>query len=396
MAKRNLNDTQIDKLGVGSHRVPQLAGLYLRCRTAGGVKAFWVIKRGLDGKLVQIKIGERPTTTVDEAVEKALHVLKAVKDGGDVRAARNGRLTFKKVAGDWFEDHVKDAERTLRSASFIEGNLKNHLAAWDARAFDALHRGDVMKLLDKVKKSAGPSAADKVLNILSRIFRWYHVRHPKYINPLADTRGMRVISTKERARKRVLDDDELRAIWKTAEANGQFGALVRLLLLTGQRREKVAAMKWEDIDTDGVWTIPADAREKGNAGKLALPPVALEILGKLNRFEGNPYVFATARGDHHFSGYSKSKAAFNKKAGVTDWRLHDLRRTARSLLSRAGVSSEHAERVLGHAIRGVEGVYDRHSYEQEKGHALAQLAGLIDNIVRERGDKVVHLKKGRR
>ena len=105
---------------------------------------------------------------------------------------------------------------------------------------------------------------------------------------------MRVISTQERARDRILADDELRAIWKTAEANGQFGAFVRLLLLTGQRREKVAAMKWSEIE-DGVWTIPADAREKGNAEKIKLPQVALDILAERPQVDGNDYVFAAAR-----------------------------------------------------------------------------------------------------
>lgn len=391
MAKRNLTDAQIDKLGTGSHRVPQLAGLYVRCRTAGGVKSFWVIKRDRIGKLVQIKIGERPTMAVIEAVEKALHVLKAIEAGGDVGAARNGRLTFKKVADDWFEDHVKAEKRTLRSADFIKGNLKNHLSVWDARAFDELDRGDVMRLLDKIKKTS-PSAADKVLNILSRIFRWYYVRHPKLINPLADTRGMRVISTKERARSRILNDDELRAVWKTAEANGQFGAFVRLSLLTGQRRDKVACMQWDHI-VDGVWSIQAEAREKGNAEKIKLPQVALDILASLPRIEGNPFVFAAARGGSHFSGYSKAKKAFDKKSGTTGWTIHDLRRTARSLMSRAGVSSEHSERVLGHAIRGVEGVYDRHRYEQEIAVAVNKLAGLIDLIVNERDDVLVQLGK---
>ena len=112
-----------------------------------------------------------------------------------------------------------------------------------------------------------------MLNITQRICNWYAVRHPKYATPVV--RGMRAISTKERARDRILTDDELRAIWKTAEANGQFGAFIRLLLLTGQRREKVAAMKWSEIE-DGVWTIPADAREKGNAGKMALAPRPLD------------------------------------------------------------------------------------------------------------------------
>ena len=96
---------------------------------------------------------------------------------------------------------------------------------------------------------------------------------------------------KARARSRILDDDELRALWAAAEANGVFGAFVRVALLTGQRREKVLAMRWEDIK-DGEWIIPTDKREKNTAGSLVLPQAALDIINAQPRFACNPYVFA--------------------------------------------------------------------------------------------------------
>ena len=163
---------------------------------------------------------------------------------------------------------------------------------------------------------------------------------------------MRRTNAKERARSRILDDNEIKAVWRTAEANGTFGAFIRLCLLTGQRREKILAMKWEDI-SDGVWTIQRVAREKGTAGSLQLPTAALAIINMQPRYASNPYVFAT-KGDFYIQGVSRSKSVFDKKAGVTNWTIHDLRRTARSLMSRAGVRPDIAERVLGHAIRGVE------------------------------------------
>ena len=88
---------------------------------------------------------------------------------------------------------------------------------------------------------------------------------------------MRRSNPKERARDRILNDDEIRAVWKAAEANGTFGAFVRLALLTGQRKDKVATMRWEDLD-DAVWHIPSEEREKGNAGDLELPQIAIEII----------------------------------------------------------------------------------------------------------------------
>jgi integrase len=127
--------------------------------------------------------------------------------------------------------------------------------------------------------------------------------------------------------------------------------------------------------------IPGAKREKGTGGELLLPAMALDIIRNRPRFASNPYVFAATRGRGHFSGYSKSKQLLDKKLGLPHWQLHDLRRTARTLMARAGVSREHAERVLGHVIAGVEGVYDHHRYDEEKKKALAALAGLVARIL---------------
>jgi integrase len=182
-----------------------------------------------------------------------------------------------------------------------------------------------------------------------------------------------------------LSDDELRAMWRVAESAGPFGALVRLLLLTAQRREKVVSMKWSDIGIDGTWRIPLEAREKGAPAEIALPAAAVDIIRVQPQLGDNPFVLA-GRGDAHINGFSKSKKAFDAKLpkGIPAWMLHDLRRSARSLMARAGVSNDHAERVLGHARPGVEGIYDRHRYRDEIGTALQKLATLIDSIVHPR------------
>ena len=103
---------------------------------------------------------------------------------------------------------------------------------------------------------------------------------------------MKRTSSKDRARTRILTDDELRAIWKQAEEPGPFGALVRLLLLTGQRRSKVASMRWEDVSLDGVWSVPTESRQKGTGRELVLPEMALDIIKAQPRFASSPYVLA--------------------------------------------------------------------------------------------------------
>ena len=147
------------------------------------------------------------------------------------------------------------------------------LPALGRRDFIGIQRSDVTTLLDHIEDKNGSRMADVVLAYLRGIANWFAGRDDDYVSPFV--RGMR--RHQNGARSRILDDDELRAVWKAAEANGDFGALVRLLLLTGQRREKVATMRWADV-VDGVWTIATAEREKGNAGALTLPAQALAII----------------------------------------------------------------------------------------------------------------------
>src|SRR5262249_9970235 len=150
-------------------------------------------------------------------------------------------------------------------------------------------------------------------------------------------RGMRRWNVAENARARILDDNELRAVWKAAEDSDAFGALIRLALLTAQRRDKVWSMRWADISEDGVWTIPAaSAREKGTAGKVKLPQMALDIIRAQPRIGDNPHVFPGRYGKTHASDYCRQKSVLDAKlkgtgAEIAPWVLHDLRRTARSL-----------------------------------------------------------------
>jgi integrase len=154
-------------------------------------------------------------------------------------------------------------------------------------------------------------------------------------------------------------------------------------------------MKWADLDQAGVWTIAKQPREKDTGGALALPATALDIIRARPELVGNPHVFPGRGGDGPFRGFGASKAALDAKLPkeMSSWTVHDLRRSARSLMSRVGVRPDVGERVMGHAIRGVERVYDRHRYFDEKREALVKLAALIDSIVSPRGDKVVPMRK---
>jgi integrase len=346
------------------------------------------------GKQVWATLGTTDVLTIAEAREKARTAIKRVKQGKPALETPPPKPdTFEDIAEQWLKRHVR--AKGLRSEHEITRLLHAHVyPAWHGRAFLSIRRSDVAALLDEVEDDHGARQADYVLAIVRGVMNWYASRSDDYVPPIV--KGMRRTNPKERARSRVLTDDELCAMWKAAETDGTFGALVRLLLLTAQRRAKVVSMRRKDISADGVWTIPAEAREKGTGDELVLPPLALDIVRAQPQLGDNPYVLA-GRGDGHTNGYSKAKRQFDAKLPrIEQWQLHDLRRTARSLMSRAGVASEHAERVMGHVIEGVEGVYDRHRYRDEKRDALTKLAALIDNIVYPRTNVVPLAKRRKR
>ena len=364
-------------------------GLYVRV-TEKGAKSYCAVARDPLGKQIWTTLGPADHLAIDEARSKARSVIKRVKAGlPAVEPPKPAPDSFKFVAENWLQRHVR--ARGLRSAGEIERVLRKHVfPSLGERQFTAVRRGDIALLLDRIEDGHGSRIADIVLAHIRSIGNWYAARTEDYVSPV--TKGMRRHANN--ARVRVLDDDELRTLWRQAEDSpSPFTAILRLALLTAQRREKIASMKWADITLDGVWTVPSEARQKGVGGSLPLPRMALDIIKSQPRVEGNEFVFP-GRGDGHFNGFSPCKRRFEKRlpAGMPQWGMHDLRRTGRSLMARAGVSSEHAERVLGHAITGVAGVYDRHRYDQEKGQALAALSALIEEIVRGAPDKVVPIR----
>ena len=215
-------------------RNANLAGHYIRVYPTGS-KAHYALSRDPRGKQVWHPIGDVNLLKPEEAEDLARDALKAIKRGED----RSGPLTFDVVAEQWFKRHVE--AKGLRSASHIRIYLNRHiLPAWTGREFTAIRRGDVTALLDAVEDNSGPVAADKVLALVSNICNWYATCHDDYSSPII--KGMRRSNPKERARTWTFSDDELRIVWKAAEEKS-FCAVVRLLLLTEQRRDKVESMR---------------------------------------------------------------------------------------------------------------------------------------------------------
>ena len=374
--RRTFTDTTIKALPRRVKRYivsdPEQRGMYLRVMPKGS-HVFVVVVRNPFGRQVWATIGTTAKLTINEAREKARTALKRVKEGKPPipppPLAPDG---VEVVCRNWLERVVfKNKYLTADEKERIIG--KYIVPHFKGRAFVDLKRSDIAALLDYVEDKHGKFQADAVLSVLRTVASWVAKRDDNYQPPFV--KGMGRVSSKERKRDRVLNDDELRAVWNAAD--GAYGALVKLLLLTAQRRGAVLGMRWSDVDLQtGVWDVPQEERAKGTGGSLKLPQIALDIIRSMPRMVGRDYVFA--RGMDLELGKAKLEAA----SGVSEnFTLHDLRRCARSLLSRAGVSSEHAERVLGHALVGVEGVYNKHAYSDEKANALQRLADLIDIIL---------------
>jgi integrase len=374
------------------YRDPECAGLYAVIQPNGGTRSF-AFRYRHGGRPAKLTIG--PVTIGLKAARleaaKAAYELAQGKDPAE--AKREARQQARDATADTLaavaDEYFKREGAKLKTAKARRAVLDNHvLPALGSRRVPDIRRSDIVRLLDSIQDTAGPAAADGALGLLRRVLNWHAARIDGYASPIV--RGMNRTSTKETARSRVLSDDEIRAIWKATDSTQSFDCLIRFLLLTAARRSEAAEMTRSEI-VGSDWTLPAARNKVGQDLVRPLSAMAMQVVDSAVRLKDCDFVFPTGAGKP-LSNFTDAKAALDQRSGVTNWRIHDLRRTARSLMSRAGVPSEHAERVLGHIIAGVEGVYNRHAYAAEKKLALQKLAALVEQITNPT-DNVVALAK---
>ena len=368
---------------------PELRGHYVIVQPTG-TKTFWAVTRNPAGAQNWVTVGATDKLGVDDARKKARKAIERLREGKPAFETAPTRKTFEYIAGQWLTRYVR--AKGLRSEGEVTRLLEAHVyPRWKNRDILEIRRSHVTALLDHVEDDHSARQADAVLAVVRGIFNWHNARTDDFVAPTV--RGMRRTDPKKSARDRKLTDDELRLIWKTAEGNGSFGAFIRLALLTAQRRAKLVTMKWSDID-NGTWVIDTAKREKGNAGALVLPDMALDIIASLPRLGDNPYVFA-GRGNGHLNGFSKAKKQFDAKLpDIPAWTIHDLRRTSRSLMSArwrrpanmpsaSWVTSNKASRQLTTDT----------IMRDEKADALKRLAALVDTILHPRRGNVTPIQR---
>jgi integrase len=389
--RKTLTDRMVSKLKPGIKRLtlpdPELLGHYIRV-TPKGAKSYVAVARNPGGKQVWTTLGSTGHYSISEAREQAREAIRRVKAGLPAFEPPPAKPdSFEAVAENWMERHVR--AKGLRTEPEISRILTRYVyPILKDRDFETIKRSEVTRLLDMVEDGSGARQADCVLGVLRSVMNWHAARIDDYAPPIV--RGMRRDDPQAKKRARILDDEEIRRLWAAADTSGPFGAFVKLALLTAQRRHKIVSMRWQDVTVDGVWNIPVEAREKGSGGTLVLPEAAVQAIRSQRRIGDNPYVFP-GRGDSHSNAHHVRKRRIDEQTQIAPWVIHDLRRTARSLMARAGVRPDIAERVMGHAIQGVEGVYDRHEYREEKADALNNLAGLIALILDPPAENVLPL-----
>jgi integrase len=317
--RRGLTDRQIAALPRRAKRYaisdPEQRSLFLRVPAGDGPIVYTVIVKQ-KGRQKWEAIGTTDDMTIEQARERARAALKRIKSG---EPPPKPPQSVAVTAQNWLSRHVdKNKLRTARELRrIVDTYITPHIGDAD---FASLRRSDIVAFLDVIEDKHGPATADAVLSTLRSIASWVQRRSDDYTPPFA--RGMRRVPKHQHQRSRVLSDDELRLVWRAAENARTLGVIIRLLLLTCQRLAKVREMRWADISTDSIWSIPQEPGEKGNGGRLRLPPAALQIINVQPRFASSPFVFPHRPTD-------RTKKNFEARCGVTSWRLHDLRRTSR-------------------------------------------------------------------
>ncbi len=393
MAKTLTNrSVEMTKPAAERREIPDglLPGLYLVIQPTGARS--WAVRYRHHGRTCKHTLGRYPAIDLATARKLASTALRAVAEGRDPnRERRHARVTkadsIEAIAAQFIERHCNRSNRP-RTAEETKRLLDLHmLPRWRGRLAREITRRDVLDLLDRVVDKGTPIAANRTLAAIRKMFNWAVARDILTASPCVGVKP----PTPERSRDRVLSDDELKLIWQTAgQVGGSFGSLARLLMLTGQRRNEVAEMRWDELDLDTrLWTLPRERMKSDQPHEVPLSAAVVAILESVPRIADSAFVLTTT-GKAPSNGYSKGKRRLDAllPKDMPAWRLHDLRRTVASGMARLGINLPVIEKVLHHgsgSFAGIVGVYQRHDFADEKRAALEAWGRHVQGLHRHAG-----------
>jgi len=375
-----------------------LAGLYLIVQPTGAKS--WAVRYRVGHRTRKYTIGPYPGIDLSSARELARKALVGVAEGRDPgREKKDARQGIARAEQNQIDAAVaqfieKYAKTNTRESTWRETERifnRDILPPWKGRAVSEITRRDVIDLLDGVTNRGSAIMANRVLAAVRRFFSWCVERDIIATSPCTGVKA----PAAERSRDRNLADEELKVVWKAADQTGfPFGPLVELLILTGQRLAEVAEMTWSEVDfANRLWTIPRQRTKNNVAHEVPLSEAAMGVLSGLHKVVGKPGYLFTTNGTSPVSGFSRAKQridmAVQRELGdgtspLPHWTFHDLRRTAASGMARLGINLPVIEKVLNHtsgSFAGIVGVYQRHSFSEEKRAALEAWGLFVDRLV---------------
>jgi integrase len=352
-------------------------------------------------------VGAFGNLTVEQAREAVRVRLGQVAKGVNPRAERlrqraeaereraETALTFEALVSEWAALHL--VHRRPRYAAEAVRAIRLGLASLSKQPAARISKAEVVNALDQIAREGKAITAGRTMAYARAAFAWAEKRGKVSSNPFA---GL-PISAGVTERDRVLNDDELNRVWRAASAlRYPFGPYFQLAILTLQRREEIASMRWSEISEDlTTWCLPAERMKNGRPHDVHLSEAARGIIRRTPRLQDSPFVLTTT-GTTGVSGFSRAKSALDRQIAAdgegppTPWRLHDLRRTGVSTLARLGFDSIVADLILAHSpsrLQGVARVYQRHNFADERARALEVWAAHV--VGGEYGDRVVMMSK---
>ncbi len=367
-----------------------LPGLYYVLQPSG--KASWACRYRINGTSRKLTLGQHPAIDLKTARELARAALAKVARGADPGADKKASRAaahvpvndlVEVIAARFISQH---ARRNMKARSAKEADRlmqREIVGQWRGRRLSQIARGDIHMVLDAIVERGSPVQANRVLATFRTMCRWAVERGLIDTNPCTGIRAPAV----ETGRDRVLSDEELQAVWRASEALSQpYREFVQLLILCGQRRSEVGELKWSEIDLEAkLWVLPKERAKNGCQHEIPLSDSAVEILRAVPRIAGSEYVF-TLSGQLPIQGFYLIKKRLDDllPPDTPGWTLHDLRRTFASGMARLGINLPVIEKLLNHvsgSFAGIVGIYQRHSFSDEKRAAMQAWARHVASIV---------------
>lgn len=367
-------------------------GLLLRVSPRG--ERVWCVRIMVNGKRKRDTIGAYPLVSLAEARERATDIVAAAREGvsADVleRRRKAQRMTLEEAHGEYLQQVRPGLAPDY--ADIKAALIRNHVPpTLKQKLVRHITRADLVELADGVKAKGLKAQVNQLITEVRACLRWCADRDYLEAVP-AVPKATRVRLS---PRDRTLSEAEIRTLWHgLTDRPRHVEEIMKLLLLTGQRKEQVTGMLWEHLDIDaGTWTVPPTHHKTGRLTGLTLVyPLAtptLELLRRRRMSASKAYVFPSAKRDGPYGGLDRAVRGLRSAGAVGDWVIHDLRRTMRTSMRRLGVPQDVCEACLGHTPPAIDRTYDRYDLLAEKREAFQRWADYVLGLVGERGENVV-------